>query len=81
MVSNIFPGFSLGFNLPFWPSSCIFFNAATLTLKNSSRLLETIPKNLMRSLKGTVLSAASCKTRLLNASQLMSLGIKLFFFK
>jgi hypothetical protein len=47
--------------------------AATLTLKNSSRLFEKIPKNFMRSVNGTVSSAASCNTLLLNDNQLISL--------
>ena len=36
--------------------------AAKRTLKNSSKLLEKIPKNLSLSNKGTVSSAASCST-------------------
>ena len=45
---------------------------ATRTLKNSSRLLEKMPKKRMRSTKGTFSSAASCSTRSLNWSQLIS---------
>jgi len=61
-------------------SNCIIlFNVATLTLKNSSRLFENIPKNLILSLSGTVLSEASCNTRLLNDNQLMSLMIVFLF--
>lgn len=44
-----------------------------LTLKNSSRLLEKIAKNFIRSYKGTVLSDASCNTLKLNPNQLISL--------
>jgi len=39
---------------------------ATLTRKNSSILLEKMPRNFTRSLKGTVGSAASCNTLALN---------------
>ena len=56
----------------FWPMAIILFKVATLTLKNSSRLLEKMPKKRIRSLSGTVSSAASCSTRLLNESQLIS---------
>jgi hypothetical protein len=38
-------------------------------------LLEKMPRNLILSRKGTVGSAASCKTRPLNASQLISRAI------
>ena len=51
---------------------------ATLTLKNSSRLFEKIPKNLILSISGTEESAASCKTLWLNDSQLISRLIILF---
>jgi hypothetical protein len=50
----------------------IRFIAATLTLKNSSRLLENIPRNLIRSASGTPVSAASCSTLSLNDNQLSS---------
>ena len=64
-----------------FPSSIIRLSAATRTLKNSSILLENIPRNFMRSFSGTVSSAASCSTLLLNASQLMSLMIVFLFSK
>ena len=51
------------------------FNVATRTLKNSSKLFENIPRKRTRSRRGTVASAASCKTLALNESQLMSLTI------
>jgi len=38
-------------------------------------LFEKMPRNFIRSLKGTVSSAASCKTLLLNDSQLISLNM------
>ena len=52
--------------------------AAKRTLKNSSKLLENIPKNRKRSNKGTEWSPASCKTRALKANQLFSLSIYLY---
>jgi hypothetical protein len=42
-------------------------------------LLEKMPKNRILSLRGTEGSAASCKTLLLNESQLMSLAIVFLF--
>ena len=47
-------------------------SAATRTRKNSSRLLEKIPRNRIRSIKGTRSSSASCSTRSLNDNQLSS---------
>ena len=46
--------------------------AATRTRKNSSRLLEKMPRKRMRSISGMSSSSASCRTRSLNASQLTS---------
>jgi hypothetical protein len=40
-----------------------------------------MPRNLIRSFSGTVSSAASCSTRLLKESQLMSLVMVLRFCK
>ena len=69
-----------------WSSMCIFcvlssfnilFNVPTLTLKNSSRLLENIPKNLSLLCKWTDESFASWSTLLLNDNQLMS---RMIFF-
>ena len=51
--------------------------AAKRTLKNSSKLLEKIPKKRILSNNGTVTSPASCKTRELKANQLFSLSIYL----
>ena len=51
---------------------------ATRTLKNSSRLLEYIPKNLKRSTRGTLLSKLSCSTLSLKDSQLNSLFTNFF---
>ena len=57
------------------PNRIIRRSAATRTRKNSSRLLEKMPRNLMRSGRGTPGSAASWSTRALKDSQLMSRGI------
>src|SRR5215212_3549724 len=57
------------------PRIVIRLRVATRTRKNSSRLLEKIPRNLMRDLRGTLWSLASCKTRALKLSQLISRGI------
>ncbi len=56
-------------------NSAMRFNVATRTRKNSSILLEKMPRNLILSRRGTVGSAASCKTRPLNANQLISRAI------
>src|ERR1017187_6863627 len=61
----------------FFPNSTIRLSVATRTLKNSSRLLEKIPRKRILSRSGTVSSPASCKTLPLNASQLISLTITL----
>ena len=45
---------------------------ATRTMKNSSRLLVKIARKRARSSRGTLSSAASCRTRSLNCSQLIS---------
>jgi hypothetical protein len=66
--------------MDFAPYFIIRFNAATLTLKNSSRLLEKMPRNFRRSRMGIDESAASCKTLALKLSQLMSLGIRFILF-
>jgi len=50
--------------------------AATRTLKNSSMLLENIPKKRTRSTKGTLGSQASCNTRSLKDNQESSLSIE-----
>ena len=55
-------------------------SVANLTLKNSSKLLEKIPKNLKRSSKGTWLSCASCSTRSLNCNHESSLSIPILLF-
>ena len=52
--------------------------AANRTLKNSSKLLEKIPKNRSLSSNGTESSPASCNTRALNANQLFSRSMYLF---
>src|SRR5690606_32053617 len=46
--------------------------AATRILKNSSKLLEKIPKKRKRSINGTDSSSASCKTLSLKDNQLKS---------
>ena len=53
--------------------------AANRTRKNSSKLLENIPRKRSLSSKGTVGSAASCNTRALKVSQLFSRSMNLFF--
>ena len=57
--------------------STIRFKVATLTRKNSSVLLENMPRNFTLCRSGTLGSPASCKTLPLNDSQLMSLAIVL----
>ena len=54
------------------PESMRRLSPATRTIKNSSRLLAKIASKFVRSSKGSVGSCASCKTRLLNFSQLIS---------
>ena len=61
--------------LPPFPASTIRFTVAYLTLKNSSKLFENIPKNRNLSINGTLSSEASCKTLALNCNQLISLFI------
>ena len=51
------------------------FNPATLTRKNSSKLLEKIPKNLILICNGTFGSIASCSTLSLKESQVISRGL------
>src|SRR6187551_84113 len=53
---------------------------ATRTLKNSSLLLEKMPRKRSRSMSGTFGSSASCSTRALKESQLRSRLIKGTFF-
>ena len=59
-------------------NSVILFKVATRTLKNSSKLLEKMPKNRNLSNNGTESSAASCKTLALKVNQLFSLSIYLY---
>lgn len=56
--------------------SIALLSPATRTLKNSSRLLENIPKKRIRRCKGTLLSMASCNTLSLKANQVRSRGLK-----
>ena len=79
--SNMASGVTSKCILDFFPNSIIRLSVATRTRKNSSRLLENIPRKRMRSLNGTVSSAASCKTRLLNESQLISRNMVFLFCK
>lgn len=65
----------------FLPMEISLLRVAIRTLKNSSKLLEKIPKKRNRSISGTSLLAASCKTRSLNESQLISLFINLSFLE
>ncbi len=54
------------------PAAIRRMRPATLTMKNSSRLLAKMARNLTRSSNGTVSSSASSSTRWLNRSQLSS---------
>ena len=63
---------------PDFPDKETLLTIAYLTLKNSSKLFEKIPRNLNRSINGVFESSASCKTRALKSSQLISLFINLF---
>ena len=54
------------------PAAILRIRQATRTMKNSSRLVAKIDRNLTRSSSGTVSSSASSSTRSLNLSQLSS---------
>ncbi|MNY21207.1 hypothetical protein D3C86_1547380 [compost metagenome] len=73
ILSMILSGFSSSAAFAALPSRDILLSDATLTRKNSSRLLEKMPRNLRRSKRGTLGSLASCITRALKDIQLISL--------
>ena len=77
--NNSFAVLSLYKRFPLLELTAILFTVAYLTLKNSSRLLEKIPKNLILSINGTKELLASSKTLSLNSSQLNSRFTNIFF--
>ena len=62
------------------PSTNNRLRVAILTLKNSSKLFEKMPKKRRRSITGTLVSDASCNTRSLKDNQLISRLINFPFF-